>query len=91
MGLQFLGARARMDTVRALVDQHKSKRLWRDNSISPLDPVLRWAYGKPNLFPRVLDLAIWPVALSAGAVLKLVFATSEVGPQLDQVLARARA
>ena len=45
-------------------------------------PVLDWAYGRPNLFPRLIDLLIWPVALLLGAILKLVFSVSATGTEL---------
>ena len=45
-------------------------------------PLLDWAYGRPQLFPRVLDLLIWPVALLVGAILKLVFSVASTGSEL---------
>ena len=45
-------------------------------------PLLDWAYTRPHLFPRVIDLAIWPVALLLGAILKLVFSVSSTGSEL---------
>ena len=44
-----------------------------------LKPVLTWAYRKPQLFPLAIDVAIWPVALVIGAVLKLVFGLDQIG------------
>ena len=50
-----------------------------DGVVGFLKPALQWAYRKPQLFPAVIDVAIWPVALVTGAVLKLVFGVSEIG------------
>ena len=47
-----------------------------------LKPALQWAYSRPSLFPMVVDLAIWPVALVVGAGLKLVFGAAATGPEL---------
>ena len=45
-------------------------------------PVLDWAYRKPQLFPRAIDLLVWPVALALGAILKLVFSVAATGFEL---------
>ncbi len=45
-------------------------------------PLLDWAYTRPHLFPRTIDLVIWPVALVIGAILKLVFTVSATGAEL---------
>ena len=47
-----------------------------------LRPALQWAYVRPNLFPKLVDIAIWPVALVIGAVLKLVFGVASTGVEL---------
>ena len=47
-----------------------------------LRPALQWAYVRPNLFPKLVDIAIWPVALVIGAVLKLVFGVASTGLEL---------
>ena len=45
-------------------------------------PVLDWAYRRPQLFPRAIDLLVWPVALALGAILKLVFSVAATGFEL---------
>ncbi len=40
---------------------------------SPIRAIINWVYGKPKIFPLATDLAIWPIGLLVGAVLKLVF------------------
>ena len=47
-----------------------------------LKPVLDWAYTRPHLFPRVIDVVVWPVALVIGAILKLVFSVGSTGSEL---------
>ena len=47
-----------------------------------LRPVLDWAYERPQLFPRAVDAAVWPVALVIGAILKLVFSVGSTGSEL---------
>ena len=56
-----------------------------------LKPMLDWAYRRPQLFPRTVDLAIWPLALLVGAVLKLVFSVASTGPELIVVCVVAMA
>lgn len=52
-------------------------------------PVLDWAYTRPYLFPRTIDLLIWPIALVLGAILKLVFSVASTGLELLVVCAVA--
>ncbi len=52
-------------------------------------PLLDWAYTRPHLFPRTIDLLVWPVALVLGAILKLVFSVASTGFELIIVCAVA--
>ena len=47
-----------------------------------LRPALKWAYSRPRLFPQVVDILVWPVAITIGAVLKLVFGIASTGPEI---------
>ena len=40
---------------------------------SPLEAVAEWVYQRHGYFPFLSDVAVWPLGLATGAVLKLVF------------------
>ena len=53
------------------------------NGIAALfKPLLDWAYRRPQLFPRAIDVVVWPIALVVGAILKLVFSVGSTGSEL---------
>ena len=53
------------------------------NGIAALfKPLLDWAYRRPQLFPRAIDVVVWPIGLVVGAILKLVFSVGSTGSEL---------
>jgi len=44
-----------------------------------LRPALGWVYGRPQLFPLMIDLALWVVGLSLGATLEIVLFDGRLG------------
>ncbi len=81
-GARRAGARARRagrrEVVEAGAEPHREPS--EPEAFVPGDQVtdlLFWVYRQPKLFPLVSDLAIWPVGLVAGAILKLVVSTGD--------------